>query len=97
MPYQRKQQAKQQHSDSPFQVTKTHKYLNLQYRQSYDSKSKKQNELIEKLTKKVNALEGKLAVPETVNFWKEKQMTSRHILEDHTSSCQVWKKKKRKI
>ena len=43
---------------------------------------KKQNELIEKLTKKVKMLEGhiiilegKLAVSETANFWEKKQMT----------------------
>ena len=60
---------------------------------------KKQNELIEKLVKKVNtheehiiSLEGKLAVTETVNNLLEKKADT---LEDHASSCQAWKKKKK--
>ena len=54
---------------------------------------KKQNELIEKLVKKVNtheehiiSLEGKLAVTETVNNLLEKKADT---LEDHASSCQA--------
>ena len=68
-------------SNKKLQITKTAISLEL-HQTNLEEQVKKQNELIEKLTKKVKMLEGhiiilegKLAVSETANFWEKKQMT----------------------